>query len=220
MSKKAIFKCMCTKTLSNLIPLLSESINKFIIDMIINIHSNKSRLCNELVTNSSCSPCTWRLLINGFSVFALAADYKDLGTISNNDQRLLRLWLSIVTNTTTSKVKKMDAWMWLFIGHLYGSTSTSLSSFILQVTLGSSWHSVGRRADSLLQAGTVNQVDVAHPPPPLHPRLQLLPVSERVGELAESHTQRAQLVRGQGGGGGQRAEGLWGSGSWTTVDNS
>ena len=56
----------------------------------------------------------------------------------------------------------------------------------------------------------MNQVDVAHPPPPLHPRLQFLPVSERVGELAESHTQRAQLVRGQGGGGGQRAEGLWG----------
>ena len=56
----------------------------------------------------------------------------------------------------------------------------------------------------------MDEVHETHPPL-LRPRLQLLPVGEGVGELAEAHTQRAQLVRGQGGGGGQRAEGLWGS---------
>ena len=34
--------------------------------------------------------CKWqRRLMNGFSVFALAEDYQDLGTISNNGRRLI-----------------------------------------------------------------------------------------------------------------------------------
>ena len=46
---------------------------------------------------------------------------------------------------------------------------------------------------SLLRARPRHQVHEAHPPP-LHPRLQLFPVGEGVGELTEPHAQGAELV--------------------------
>ena len=109
--------------------------------------------------------------------------------------------------------------MYIIVGQICESTSTLLSSVrdcsSSEHWVGSAGHPAAA-AHSLLGARPVDQVHEAHPPP-LHPRLQLLPVSERVGELTEPHAQGAQLVRGEGGGGGQRAEGLWGSGSWATV---
>ena len=78
------------------------------------------------------------------------------------------------------------------------------------------WAALARMQVALreLSSGGVDLVKLVGEvvPPLVDAWLELLPAGERVGELFETHSQAAQLVRGHWGGRGERAEGLWGHG--------